>query len=181
MRSDEGVSQKKCPCFSVVKNLGSVVLLVDLNLTIPSADGSVRHIYVSNFTSTAFTKLFCFNESIPSGLTADIINGNEDFVEEWMDKVEAGCDAVSTCNGWSALGWARIGQIADQASTTSAANPRNAQPNMIDSSDIRFHLTSLRMNTKDGVPMDLSAYQAHLELVTADTDVAVSVASMFLL
>ena len=174
MYDDDGVSKSKCPCFSTTKNRGSFSLLLDLNVTVVNPDGSEGSPFVVlNFTSIPFTKIWAEDNIIPSGLSANVITQNDVFYEEMEEKVVTGCDAVSNAEGFSCLGWVRRGEQVDQATAdkgaNSGANSRIAQQSNLDSADLKFHLTEIKVNKPlIGEGLNLSPYQSNLNNVTAD-------------
>ena len=169
MYGDDGVAQKKCPCFATMKNRGSLSLLLDVNVTVILPNGSEGPSFVvTNYTSIPFTQLWTLNNKIPSGQTAAVNKYNDAFLDSWFDMVIGGCEFVNSISEFWAAGWLQRGQMIDQGTSNSNSNVRNSQQTMIDSSEIKFHLTCLEPNKKDdGTDVDLSPFQANLDL---DTD-----------
>ena len=159
-----GNTKDKCSCFSTSRNLGTLCLLVDFEVHLPG--GEV--ILIRDFTSRKFTNMFLL-DGIPPGVTAAMVNSNEEFVEIWKDNVEVGMMYVSNNFAqFEVLGWAKRGVHADQGAAQPPPGVRNVQQATVTSGKLKYHMTSLKINSNaNGAEPNLAPFKVSLSNMEA--------------
>lgn len=145
MYSGDGFASPICACFHTIQRVGNILMMVTIQVT-----NGDKSFVVKNFTSRKFTNLFLEKE-IPTGLTATMLNENDEFVRSYIRKVQRAFQQVNDNGQFHVSGWLRKGFIADEGLTSAVkegVSPASGS-SKVKSSDSTYHITSVGFNEVD--------------------------------
>ena len=143
-----GVSMAHCACWKVQHRVSSVVLCLSIKVFCQGECNPGHDFMVKDFTSRNFSSNFITGE-IPPGVTAAMIIGTNYLRREMRVNVKRFINLVNANGGWNIQGWIKPALQTDRGTvdSSSAGNAHNnpSQHSMVPSSNLIYHLTSVRI------------------------------------
>jgi len=133
-----GSVAKGCACYQMRHRKGSV--LVDFYITFVKPDGTT---FTAEFCSKAFNRTFIFTGDLPIGTRASHL---EEFVVDGRinNTATAAFNMVNRRGGWTVSGWAKRGEVQDQAVDQPGNGlPHNAPRVLIEAGNLTYHITRM--------------------------------------
>lgn len=134
------VMANRCCCFQAMNRLGSVVVLMDIDIKTPGENGSV---FSARFVSKWFMMQYILTRPFPPGTNAFQF---EDFIIEdrVFNSIRNQFNYFNGIGGITVIGWVKRGEVEDQGvDQPNNGLPHHAQRVTVQAGTLTYHITRL--------------------------------------